>query len=87
MAKYRGSEEQGAQLPVSGGALASRPCAKKQPDKKPRTGRCQDLEETSGRVRQGHRGADGPAPGEPPGADRYLGAGRGRQMGGGTLAR
>ena len=37
------------------------------------------MEEISGRERQGHRGTERPEMGEPPGADIYLGSGRGRQ--------
>ena len=42
------------------------PSREKIPDKKTRTGRFWDLDETSGRMRQVHRGAEGPVPGEPP---------------------
>ena len=41
------------------------PSREKLLNKKPRSGKCQDLEDTSGRTRQGHKGAEGPAPGKP----------------------
>ena len=58
-----GGEHQGARLPGSGGALASRLFAKMHPTRTPKTGRFQDPEDKLGRTRQEHIDAEVPATG------------------------
>ena len=55
------------------------PSREKLPGEKPRTGRCQDLEETSGGIGRDTEAQRDPHRANTPGADRYLGAGQGRQ--------
>ena len=75
-----GDKGRDERLPGSGGTRAPRPRAKIATIG-PRTRRRQEAEKHTG-GEAGHRYAEGPAAGEPPGVDRDLNAGRWQQQGG-----
>ena len=78
----RGGEYQGERLTESGGNLAPRPYAKIHLTEKPNTRRLQETEiHMGGGIGSNRKEIEVPMSDDPPGTDRDLSAGQGRQRG------